>query len=99
MIRAYMKDDITVIYSNGEDQWGEPIAPTETEMKANVDFKTHLVRNLAGEQVVSRGIVYVMPETLIQHNDFIEYEGIRYAILNINPGKDFSDNHQEVHLQ
>lgn len=94
-----MQDDITVIYSNGVDQWGEPIAPTETDMKAYVYFKTHLVRNLAGEQVVSRAKIYVMPDTLIQHDDFIEYDSIRYAILDVNPGKDFSDNHQEIHIQ
>ena len=93
-----MQDDITVIYSNGNDQWGEPIAATETEMKAYIDFKTHLVRNLAGEQVVSSAIVYVMPATTIQHDDFIEYNSKRYAILSINPGKDFSGNHQEIHL-
>ena len=98
MLRAYFQDTITVIYSNGTDQWGEPIAATETEMKAYIDFKTHLVRNLAGEQVVSSGIVYVMPATTIQHDDFIEYNSKRYAILKINPGKDFSGNHQEIHL-
>jgi len=98
LLRAYFQDTITVIYSNGTDQWGEPIAATETTMKAYIDFKTHLVRNLAGEQVVSSGIVYVMPATTIQHDDFIEYNSVRYAILKINPGKDFSSNHQEIHL-
>lgn len=92
-----MQDDITVLYF-ASHTWGEPTY-TETEMKAHVIFKTHLVRNLAGEQVVSRAIVYAMPDTLIQHNDFIKYNSVRYAILDINPGKDFSDNHQEVHLQ
>ena len=93
-----MQDDIIVTYSGGVDQWGEPIAPTNTPMKAYVVLKTHLTKNLAGKQVVSRGITYVMPETLIKHVDFIEYATIRYAILNISPGKDFSDNHQEIHL-
>ncbi len=98
MLRAYFQDDITVAYSNGPDQWGEPLAPTITTIKAYVILKIHLTKNLAGEQVVSRGIVYAMPVTLIEHDDFITYNSIRYAILNISPGKDFSDNHQEIHL-
>ena len=97
MLRAYFQDTITVIYNNGYE-WGEPLATTDVEMKCYIDFKTHLVRNLAGEQVVSSAIVYVMPATTIEHDDFIEYDSKRYAILRINPGKDFSGNHQEIHL-
>lgn len=96
MLRAYMQDSIIVHYYASQT-WGEPTY-TEKEMKAYMLFNTHLVRNLAGEQVVSRAIVYVMPDTLIRHIDFIEYATIRYSILNINPGKDFSENHQEIHL-
>ncbi len=97
MLRSYFQDDITVAYNNGFE-WGEPKPTTDVEMKVYVILKIHLTKNLAGEQVVSRGIVYAMPTILIEHDDFITYNSIRYAILNINPGKDFSDNHQEIHL-
>lgn len=93
-----MQDSISVAYNNGVDQWGEPTYADDFEMKAYVILKTHLTKNLAGEQVVSRGIAYVMPTDEIEHNDFITYKTVRYAILNISPGKDFSDNHQEIHL-
>jgi len=98
MIRAYMSDDITVIYDEGHDDWGEPLPTTNVEMKAYLDWKTHLIRNIAGEQVVSRGTAYVMPARKITHKEIIKYNDVEYAILDIRPGKDFSENHQEVHL-
>ena len=94
-----MNDDITVIYDEGEAEWGEPNPVTEVDMKAYIDWKTHNVRNLAGEQVVSRGMVYVMPVRTITHSEKIKIKGVKYTILDITPGKDFSENHQEVHLQ
>jgi len=99
MIRAYMSDDITVIYDNGDDIWGEPLATTDVDMKAYLDWKTHLIRNLAGEQVVSRGTAYVIADRTITHKEIIKYNAVEYAVLDVRPGKDFSENHQEVHLQ
>ena len=98
MIRAYMSNDITVLYNEGDDVWGEPLPTTDVEMKAYLDWKTHLIRDVAGEQVVSRGIAYVMPDRKITHKDMIKINDIEYAILDIREGKDFSENHQEVHL-
>lgn len=103
MIRAYMQDTITVIYSNGNDTRGEPLAPTTTVMKAYVVWDTHLIRGIAGEKVISspmiaRGRVYVMPERRITHADIIKIGTIEYAILDITRSKDFSENHQELHL-
>lgn len=98
MLRAYMNDDITILYDEGENDWGEPNPKTEIEMKAYLDWKTHLIRNLEGEQVVSRGIAYIMPSRDVTHKDMIKIDGIEYAILDVREGKDFSENHQEVHL-
>ena len=103
MIRAYMNDDITVIYSNGNDTHGEPLATTDVEMKAYVVWETHLIRGIPGEKVVSspmisRGKVYVMPDRTITHADIVKIDTVEYAILDIGKGKDFSENHQELHL-
>jgi len=98
-----MQDDITVIYSNGNDIHGEPLATTDVDMKAYIVWDTHLIRGIPGEKVISspmiaRGKVYVMPDRRITHADIIEIDTIEYAILDITRGKDFSENHQEVHL-
>lgn len=99
MLRAYMQDDITVIFSEGEGDWGEPAATTDVEMKAYVAWKSHLVRNLAGEQVVSRATVYIIHSRTLTHKDKIKIGTIEYVILDLTPGKDFSGNHQEAHIQ
>jgi len=98
-----MDEDITVIYSNGDDIHGEPLATTEVEMKAYIVWETHLVSGIPGEKVISspfisRGRVYVMPDREIIHADIIKIGTVEYAILHISRGKDFSENHQEVHL-
>jgi len=68
-------------------------------MKAYVAWKSHLVRNLAGEQVISRGIVYVIHDRALTHKDRIKIGTIEYVVLDIREGKDFSVDHQEVHIQ
>lgn len=103
MINAYMTDDISVIYSNGNDIHGEPLATTTVEMKAYIVWETRLVSGIPGEKVistpyVSRGRVYVMPERRITHADIIKIDAVEYAIMDIARAKDFSENHQEVHL-
>ena len=103
MLRAYMQDSITVIYNNGEDIHGEPLATTSVDMLAHVIWETHLIPGLGGEQVISsplisRAIVYVMPERVITHKDKIQIALVKYVVLHARRGKDFSENHQEVHL-
>lgn len=102
MLRSYFKDDITVKYNEGYE-WGEPKPTTDVEMKAYIVWKTHLVRKLSGEQVisspsVSSGIVYVMPAREITHAEIIVIKTIEYVVLDARAGKDFSENHQEIHL-
>jgi len=102
MLRGYMQDDITVLYNEGHTR-GEPDATTDVEMKAYIVWATHLISNIAGEKVISspfisRGIVYVMPERIITHKDKIKISDVEYTILDVREGKDFSYNHQEIHL-
>lgn len=87
MINAYLTDDI-VVKKVTEDKWG-----TKTEKKTlqrgRIEFKTRLVRNLQGEQVVSSATV-TLPDIVIDFKDTIEYDNKEYAILNIEHIKDFS---------
>lgn len=94
-----MQDPITVIFDEGEADWGEPNPTTDIEMLAYIAWKSHLVRNLAGEQVLSRAIVYVMSSRQLTHKDKIKIKEVEYVVLDLVPGKDFSENHQEVHIQ
>ena len=99
MITVYSIKDITAIFYEGEDDWGEPVATVDVEMKGYVDWKTHWVRDIAGEKVISRGIAYVKYSRAFNHKDRVKIDGVEYAILDVHEGTDFSDNHQELHLQ
>ncbi len=99
-----MKDDITVLYNNGEDIHNTPLATTDVEMKAYIKWESHLMNKISGGQVVgspmiSRAKIYVMPSRTITHADIIKIDSTEYTILDIRPGKDLSTNHIEVHIQ
>jgi len=94
-----MQDSITLHFDTGPDTRGEPTWLIPDPIKAYIDWKSHLVRNVAGEQVVSRAIVYIIYDRTLTHKDRIEINSIKYAILDLTPGKDFSGNHQEAHIQ
>ena len=101
MIRSYMSDTLTVLFDEGHDIHNEPDPTLDVEMKGYVVWKTHLIRDISGEQVVSRGMVYIIYDRTLNHKDMIKNingDGIEYAILDVRQGKDFAENHQEVHL-
>lgn len=95
MINAYMKDSITVKTAT-RDQWGTSSYESST-IKGRFEFKTKLVRNLEGEQVVSTATLYLPLMTLL-HDDKIVYESKEYSILNIEQVKDFSNKFLRVSL-
>ncbi|MHA1225233.1 MAG: hypothetical protein ACTSPV_00655 [Candidatus Hodarchaeales archaeon] len=98
MLRAYCVDSIIIVRHQGEDSWGEPLTPIEIKVKGYVDWETHLIRNIAGEQVVSRGTVTIIYDESLTHQDFIKINGTQYAILDVRQIKDFSIVGQKVHL-
>ena len=100
MLRAYMNDPITLKLWQSRDQFGTITWLTPDPIKVYIVWKTHLIRNIEGEQVVSTGMFYIIYDRKLTHKDRVIISGVEYIILNVGPGgKDFSENHQEVHLQ
>jgi hypothetical protein len=97
MIRAYSVDDITII-RGGRDQWGEPLPPTNIPVKGYIDWKTKLVRDIKGEEVVAAATVYLLYDGLLNHEDRFLIAGLEHPVINIFEGKDFSRNHYEVYI-
>lgn len=87
MINAYLIDTV-IIKKITYDQWGETSESTEI-IKARVIYGSRLVRNFAGEQVVSSAQVMLKNRTL-SHADKITFDGIDHAILNISKARGFS---------
>jgi hypothetical protein len=64
MINAYCVDEVTIVKWNGNDSWGEPASGTMTTIKGYVEWKTRLIRNTRGEEVVSSCMVYLPKQKL-----------------------------------
>jgi len=105
---VYDVDSLTLWKWNGDDEWGEPIEPTELSVKGYVDYKTRLVRNIAGEQVASEVTIYFMDKNnidtvlgrILDHEDKIQLTGedFKRPIISIGQPKAFSNPHYEVAL-
>ena len=108
MINAYMVDPIAIIKWTGEDTWGEPLSGTMVEVKGYVEWKTRLVRNVRGEEVVSN-VTVMLPKKIdrvaylgraLCHEDRIQIdsESFNRAIIAIHTPKAFSGPHYEIYL-
>jgi len=97
MLGVYLVDDITVIQHQKEDQWGEPLPDVKIAVKGKIEYKTRLVRDLRGEEVVSSAMVMLANRDLT-HADRLKFDGIEHSILRIDKPKAFSDPHLEVYV-
>jgi SPP1 family predicted phage head-tail adaptor len=97
MINAYLQDSmeiLTVTY----DKWGTATT-VSTSIKGRFNYKTQMVRNLEGEQVVSNAFVLIPATEDINNEDKIKYNGKEYNILSLELAKDFSDRFIKVNLK
>ena len=106
-INAYCVDDITILQWNGTDSWGEPESGTIVSIRGYVEWKTRLIRNAKGEEVVSTVMVYLPKRRtdnalgrVLTHEDRLIVDGICIdrAIIDIRQPKDFSSPHYEIYL-
>ena len=95
MLNAYFTDSI-VLVQKSFDKWGEPLPDVLLSFAGRIDRKTRLVRNFAGEQVVSGAMAYVPSTLTITHVDQLRFDSTDHVILSINLQADFSSVYQEV---
>ena len=99
MLNAYFVDSIVLVQSGGVDKWGEPLPVTLVSFKGYIARRTRLIRNFAGEEVVSSATVLTPYDLTIIHEDKLRFDGSDHAILNIAEQKHFSKTHYEVFVQ
>jgi len=95
MLNAYFTDAI-VLVRKSFDKWGEPLADVLVSFDGRIERKTRLVRDFAGEQVISGAMIYAPSTLTITHVDQLRFDGADHVILSINTMADFSVTHQEV---
>lgn len=97
MFNAYMTDTVTLIEKSGDSTWGEQ-TETETVVKARIDYKNRLVRDFAGEQVISSAMVTIKNRTL-SPSARVKIDGVEHPILSFSKVRAFKSNpFLEVHL-
>jgi len=108
MLNAYSVDVLVITQSQDHDDWGEPLPELSVNVRGYVEWKTRLVRNLAGEEVTSTIKISISKRRLdamlarpLSHEDRINSingAAIDRAILAIHQPKAFSMPHYEVYL-
>jgi len=112
LIDAYLVDPITIIKASGDPTWGEPAATTEVDVMGKIEYKTKLLRDLTGEQVVAgtsgaitASVMVLLPLSIeddsyldraLSHRDKLKFNDIEHVILKIDKPKAFDDPHYEV---
>ena len=99
MLSVYSVDSIIIVRDAGYDEWNQPNPSTLESVKGYVEWKTRLVRNLAGEEVISSGHVLLDYDGTIDHQDKLRINSKDYPILTIEKGKDFSNVVTTVYFQ
>jgi hypothetical protein len=67
------KDIVTVEKAGILDDWGRPIGSTSTQYKGRVDYRSEIVKNSNGEDVVSKAIILIKGVALISVDDTIKW--------------------------
>jgi hypothetical protein len=88
MFSIYQQDSITWVRHGTRDQWNEPAAATDVAIKARVDWRTKLVIDWNGEQVLASGSVIL--DSKPDHEDNLEINSISHIIIAVEEIKSFS---------
>ena len=97
MINAYLTDKAILYRSNGVDRWGEPLPDTEINIACRINEEMRLIKDIKGEDVYATSVI--MQNRAISHEDFIEIDSKKHAIVLIKKPKNFGWNFIEVFIK
>ena len=99
MLKAYSVDEVIILKFVDLDEWNEPEDADSETIEGYVTWKTRLVRNVDGEQVVSSGDFLTGIDLTIDHRDKLQINSVKYPIIKIERGKDFSNVWTRVYFE
>lgn len=93
MLNVYGVDSLYIVRAPNppDDQWGEPLPVTLEAVSGYLEWKTKLVRNFAGEEVISSANFLLNYDGTINHLDKLRIGTKDYPIIGLEPAKDFSN--------
>jgi len=99
MIGAYLTDPVAIVKAGVPDTFNERPDPVVTPTMGYIEWKSKLIRNVKGEEVVSSGSVLMRFDATLSHADKIRIGDVDYSILRIQVLKDFQNVGMMVFLQ
>ena len=93
---SYMTDAITIVKSAGYDIWKQPLASSDVAVKGKIEYKTNLVKDMNGEDVVSSAMI-LLPASIdallsreLTHEDALTFDSVKHTIVAIERPTAFS---------
>ena len=99
MLKAYSVDKVVILKFVALDEWNEPEDAASETIEGYVTWKTRLIRNVDGEQVVSSGDFLTEIDLTIDHRDKLQIDSVKYPIIKIERGKHFSNVWTKVYFE
>lgn len=100
LISAYLRDTVTHNMANGNDQWGNPAAPTVVATRrAMITHGARLMTNKNGEQVVSKAHLKIDPDVTVTFEDSFKFDGDTHNVIEITKPRDFDVRFQVVWVE
>ena len=99
MLDAYDVDDLSIVRYGGRDEWEKPLPPTIEAVTGYVEWKTRVLVNDNGKNVLSTGYVLLNYDATITEKDKIMIDGIKHPIISIETLKDFEEAATKVYFQ
>lgn len=99
MIGAYLKDTVTIVRHGTRDQYGTESGTTNEAVKGFLQWKTRLVLNLQGEEVLSSASVLMRYDATLTHEDKIIVGGVEHPILAIELVRDLTVRGMRIYIQ
>ena len=96
-MKEYLVDNVLHIKNRTADKWGG-LTSEEVLINCRVDYKTKLIKNIKGNEVISSSQVILPGDYDIIHSDIIVINDIKHAIIQILKPKSFRVEFTEVYL-
>lgn len=101
-ISRYLHDTVVLVRFPGADEYQEPASATpETEaVRGRLEYERRKITDANGQEVIAEGLLFLLPETVLDFRDHVRAEGRDWRILRIDRLRDLrgAGSHMEVYL-